>query len=281
MHSDVTQLSITPLSDVLGAAVEFDAARAMTDDEFREIYSLFNRYQVLVFRDQKLSAQAQMAFSARFGKIAGHVMSGWTRGIPEIHVISNVDKNGQVTGRLPDEAAFVFHTDKSYMPRPALMTTLYAVEIPAIGGDTLFADMYKAYDALPPQLKSRLVDRQAVHSLEKSRTGGRPATEEELRAAPPTAHPILQVHPDTGRNVIYCGTHADAVVGLSKEDGHRLLADLMAHCTRPEFLYRHKWRQGDFLIWDNRALVHSATPFDPKKERRVMHRTVVERSDLP
>jgi taurine dioxygenase len=283
------RISSQPLSKLMGAEVEFDASGPMSDDEFKEIFALFNRYQVLAFRDQKLSPDGQIAFSAKFGKIAGHVMGGWTRGIPEIHVITNVDKDGQITGRLPDEAVFAagtnnswipkFHTDKSYMPRPALMTSLYAVEIPSEGGDTLFANMYSAYEALPQDLMNRLVGKRAVHSLEKSRLGGRPATEEEKRAAPPVSHPILQVHPDTGKNVVYCGTHAEAIVGLSKAEGQSLLDELIAHCTRPEFILRHRWRKGDLVIWDNRSLLHAATPFDPQKERRIMHRTAVEQSD--
>lgn len=289
MKDNSEAISARPLSSVMGAEVDIDLTRPISESAFQAILGFLHRYQVLAFRDQRITPADQVAFSRRFGPIAGHVLKGWSRGeFPEIHVLTNLDEQGNITGRLPDSAAFFapgekgysgkFHTDKSYMAAPALVTTLYGVEVPSSGADTLFADMYRAYEALPPDLLAEIRDRSAIHSLDQSRINGRPPTDEERRAAPPVAHPLVRLHPVTRRKVIYCGTHAESIVGLPPDAGRDLIDRLNAFATQAEFIYRHQWKQYDLVVWDNRCVLHAATPFDIARERRLMRRTVVEQT---
>jgi len=190
-------------------------------------------------------------------------------------VISNIGPDGKLTGRHPDIVSLRWHTDKSYMSRPALATILYGVEVPAVGGDTLFGDMYAAYDALPEDVKMRIDGLIGVHSLEFSRRNGeKPASADEINRAPPVAHPLVQAHPITGRKALYCGHHAWKVEGWEEAESRVLLDMLYDHSIRPEFTYRHKWAAGDVVVWDNRCILHAATTFDTAAERRVMMRTV-------
>ena len=158
------------------------------------------------------------------------------------------------------------------------MTMLHAVELPPAGGDTQFANMVLAYRALPDTMKSRLATLRAIHSWETSRlqSGSKPATEEEKRERPPVSHPIVRTHPETGEKALYIGNHAGSIEGFDEAEGRALLAELLTHATRPDFIYTHHWRPGDLVMWDNRALLHRAVAnYDMGQHRRVLHRTVV------
>ena len=158
------------------------------------------------------------------------------------------------------------------------MTLLHAAELPPAGGDTQFANMVLAYEALTDGMKERLAGMRAIHSWEASRvaSGSRPATEAEKRERPPVSHPIVRTHPETGEKALYIGNHAGGIEGLGEDDGRALLAELLAHATQRQFVYTHHWRPGDLVIWDNRALLHRALAnYEMGKHRRVLHRTVV------
>jgi alpha-ketoglutarate-dependent taurine dioxygenase len=154
---------------------------------------------------------------------------------------------------------------------------LYGLEVPAEGGDSLFANTSMAFHALPQPLKDRVASMTAIHSVEYSRdTGGGPkATPYELSIAPPQPHPLARVHPVTGKRALYIGCHAWKIDGMPYAEGRQLLDDLLEFATRPEFVYRHKWRRHDLLMWDDRCTLHSATPFDAARELRTTFRTVV------
>jgi taurine dioxygenase len=171
-----------------------------------------------------------------------------------------------------------WHTDRSWRRDPALATILYGVDVPSTGGDTLFANCTKAYDALPEETKRRIYPMFAIHSVEYSRRTapeGPAATEYELRNHPPAAHPLARKHPATGKRALFIGCHAWKIEGLPEEEGRALLDELLAFATQPAFVYAHKWRSRDLLMWDDRCTLHAATPYDTGKELRTMYRTVV------
>lgn len=193
--------------------------------------------------------------------------------------MSNATAEGRPNGKHTDASAKRWHTDRSYMPRPALATFLYGITVPPEGGDTVFANTADAYDALPEETKQRIDELEAIHSVEYSRqTGGmgEVATDDEKRRAPPVKHPLAKVHSVTQRKTIYCGCHAWKVEGLEEAQSRRLLDDLVEHAVQEQFLYRHKWREADLVMWDNRCTMHAATDFDGAKYLRVMWRTIVD-----
>ncbi len=273
-------ITIRPLSPVMGAEiVGMDLSQPVSDADLKTFEDAFNRYKVLVYRDQHLSKEQLIAFSRRWGPLGEHIMPGAASDdYEEINVMSNKGPDGKPTGKHPDPTAKRWHTDRSYMPRPAMATFLYGVEVPSVGGDTLFANGAMAYDALPPDVRTRIDSLNAIHSVEHSRRMGGVAlaTEYEKQKAPPVRHPLARTHPATGRKAIYCGCHAWKVEGLLDDEGRALLDYLIGFAIEERFQYRHKWRQRDLLQWDNRCVFHAATDYDTAEELRVMYRTVVE-----
>ena len=236
------------------------------------------------FPRSRSTKRQQVAFSRRFGELQVHVLDQYRHPRhPEIFVQSNVDrKTGKTTGTHPDKGSLVWHSDLSFQARPALATTLYGIEVPDEGGDTLFADMCAAYDALDADTKALLDRLKAVHdiSVQRVRAGEEPMTERQRAEAPPVEHPAVRRHPATGRKALYVSRHASHIVGLPRAESDALLERLQAHATSERFVYRHRWRVRDVVIWDNRCTIHSATPYDPDARRRVIHRTVVK-GDAP
>ncbi|MFO1303814.1 MAG: TauD/TfdA family dioxygenase [Burkholderiales bacterium] len=274
------EIVIRPLGEVMGAEViGADLSRPNSPEELARFDDALNRYKVLCFRDQHLSKDQLVAFSRQLGPLGEHIMPGAAADdYQEINVMSNKGPDGKPTGRHPDPTAKRWHTDRSYMPRPAKATLLYGVEVPTVGGDTLFADGAKAYEALAPELRAKVDRLNAIHNVEHTRrTGGVAlATEYEKRRAPPVRHPLARPHPATGKKALYCGCHAWKVEGMSDEEGRALLDYLIDFAVQERFLYRHKWKARDVLMWDNRCVFHAATDFDTAKELRVMYRTIIE-----
>jgi len=274
------RLVIRPLSDVMGAEViGVDVSRPLAPEMRRRIEDAFNEHKVLCFRDQVLTTDSLVAFTRTWGVPGEHTMPGQLRdGITDVNIASNADENGRPNGKHPDPTAMRWHTDRSWRRDPVTATLLYGVEVPAEGGDTLFANTAKAYEALPAPLKETVTPLMAIHSVEYSRKtgGGHRATAYELRIAPPQPHPLARVHPVTGQRALYIGCHAWTIEGMSEAEGRQLLGDLLEFATKPQFVYRHKWRRHDLLMWDNRCTLHSATPYDTTRELRTMYRTVVE-----
>ena len=274
------RLTVMPISSVAGAeiggvdlSVPVDAALTQA------ILAAFRAHHVLVFRGQSLTADQQAAFSLNFGELEEHVIRLADGNKPPlVHVISNLDEDGNPSAQPYTHGNYYWHTDKSYHAIPSLATLLHAVEVPPEGGDTQFANVALAYRALPEGTKRAIATLRAVHSWEANRrnTGNRPATEEEKAERPPVSHPIVRTHPDSGEKVLYVGIHTSHVDGMPEAEGRALLDDLLDHATQPKFIYAHKWRPGDLVMWDNRCLLHRAIAnYEMGKHRRVLHRTVV------
>jgi taurine dioxygenase len=251
----------------------------MTEERFSRIRDALLEHQLLVFRDAQVTEEQHVAFSRPFGELQVHVLSQYvSRGNSNLFVLTNLDEHGRPKGEHPDPGSAIWHTDGSWSRRRGVVTTLYGLRLPAAGGDTLFANMYAAYDALPPEMRQRLEGMRAVHDLDYSRrrTGAKQQmSEEQRRAAPPVEHPVIRIHPETGRKAIYLGEHASHIAGMPVEAGRALIEQINAHATHPRFVYRHRWRLHDFLLWDNRCLLHCATDFDWINDVRLMRRTTV------
>jgi alpha-ketoglutarate-dependent taurine dioxygenase len=265
---------VLPISDVLGAEViGLDLSQRFDDATRQEVYEAFLTYQLLVFRDQYLTKAQQVAFTEQFGTLERHTLRN--RGaddFPLVHTVSNLDASGRPSGIVRSTG---WHSDKSFRPAPSMATILHAVTLPPEGGDTWFADMYAAYEALPEAEKAELATLRIVHSWELSRENiGRQMSEAEKRDAPPMSHPLVRTHPDTGRQCLFMGMHASHLEGLPMAEGRARIERLEAHATQPRFVYRHCWYRGDVLMWDNRCLLHRAEPnFEAARYRRVLHRT--------
>ena len=278
------QMTVTPLSQVAGAEITgVDLSAPVADALHQQILAAFAAHHLLVFRGQALTPAQQAAFSERFGPLEDHVIrlpDGSQP--PRVHVVSNLDVNGNPTERPHSHGNYFWHTDKSYHAVPSLLTILHAIELPpGGGGDTQFANMLLAHDALPQAMQHRIAGLRAVHSWEASRrnTNNRPASEEEKRDRPPVTHPLVRTHPDSGRRSLYIGIHTSHVVGMPEEEGAALLGELLQHATQPRFVHTHQWRAGDVVMWDNRCLLHRALANYPMgSQRRVLHRTVVRGS---
>jgi taurine dioxygenase len=268
----------------MGAEIEgIDLSLPLDGTNFAVIQAAFHEHKFLRFRGQRLTEAQQVAFSRRFGELQIHVLDQFRHPQqPEIYVLSNVDQTGRTTGRHPDRGTLVWHSDLSFQRRPALATILYGIEVPGRGGETLFADMVAAYDALPDAMKRRIATVRAIHDLDYSRTraGEPPMTPRQRAEAPPVDHPLVRTHPDTGRKLLYISHHVSHMQGMPVDEGRALLEELMAHATQDRFVYRNTWRSGDVVMWDNRCTMHRATEYDAAEERRVIHRTVVK-GDVP
>jgi alpha-ketoglutarate-dependent 2,4-dichlorophenoxyacetate dioxygenase len=278
--TDTATLTARRLSPVAGAEITgVDLARPLEPSLKDVIIKAFLQHHLLVFRDQHLTAAQQHALTLHFGPIEEHVARrvDGSRS-PVVHRVHNLDESDQPTSTPRDIGNYFWHTDKSYHQVPSLLTMLHATELPPVGGDTEFANTAMGYAALPESTRCEIADLRVVHSWEVSRrnTGGRLATPEEILERPPVTHPLVRTHPDTGVKALYLGLHTSHVVGVPESEGRALLDRLLAHTTRPEFVYVHQWRRGDLVIWDNRCLLHRAVRnYEMDKHRRVLQRTVV------
>ena len=253
-----------------------------------EIKGLLDRYAVLAFHhDAPLTDAKHVAFSKRLGPVhrtrAATTKDGREPRIGFLEIIdqSNLDEYGELwqegdRSLLFKRANRLWHTDMSFNDIRATYSLLSAHRLPPGGGpDTEFADMRAAYDALPAAMKSRIENLACEHSYWHSRVmgGGPEATPDEIKRMPPAIHPLVHVHPSSGRKVLYLASHACRIVGWPKDEGLALIEELTAHATRPEFVYAHKWRVGDVVIWDNLATMHRARPFDDLNQVRDVRRT--------
>jgi taurine dioxygenase len=282
-------MKVKRLGRHLGARIDgIDLGRPLDDAGFAAIEEAFHRHGVIAISDQRLDEPALIAFSRRFGELELNVASSFHHpAYPHINILSNKRRpDGSRLGS-PD-AGQGWHSDMSYNPVPARASILYALEVPMRRGeplgDTLFASMTAAYEALEPALQARLQRLRAVHHFSKfydymieEKGSPRPPLSEAQKAAkPPVVHPMVVRHPYTGRKCLYCDPgYTVRVLDLAEAESAALLRQLFAFQTRDEFLYRHKWRVGDMLIWDNIAATHMATGGYSDEEHRHMHRTQV------
>jgi alpha-ketoglutarate-dependent 2,4-dichlorophenoxyacetate dioxygenase len=283
-------LTLKPLHPLFAAeAGGADLRKPLSREAVREIERAMDRYAVLVFRDQPLTQEEQLAFAKSFGpldlglKKATRAAANLT-GYDEIIDISNVDAQGRIYDRghrktVSNLANQLWHSDSSFQKPPARYSILHAVVVPEKGGETEFADLRAAYDALPEDTQARLEGLHAPHFALRSRIWlGEKYSQAELDALPPAEWPLVRVHPGSKRKLLWVGIHATHVKELTLAEGRMLLHDLLEHATQREFVYRHAWRAGDSVMWDNRAVIHRGRPFDLSRHRE-LRRTTTE--DVP
>jgi alpha-ketoglutarate-dependent taurine dioxygenase len=275
MTLDIRPIQGEFCAEVLGA----DLARPVDDATFAEIVRAWTRHSILVFRDVQMTPEQQIAFSRRLGPL--HIMEPLQYnlpGHPEIFVVSNVEEDGRALGM--KRAGWGWHSDGEDKATPNAGSFLHALELPPEGGDTLFADMYGAFQALAADVREAIVGRRAcfsrvrLHHMHYPHLP--PLTEEDKQKRPDVWHPIARRHPKSGWTALYIGRWACEIEDMSGPDGAALIQYLQEFAVRPEFVYRHRWRPGDAVLWDNRCAQHCATPFDDVKYRRHMHRTTLE-----
>ncbi len=275
---------IRPLSENFGAEViGLDLGRTLSDDDFETVRQAWFAAGVIVFRDQNLAPEQQVAFSRRFGPLIIHVMDQFQLpDHPEILLLSN-KKREDGTAHGFEEAGRYWHSDISYVEKPALGSLLYAVEIPPEGGDTMFADMRRALETLPKETRRHITDRRGRHSytrnFENNETmkSGRPAISSDQNSQlADVTHPMVRTVKDTNHQTLFVNPgFTFAIEDMDASESDALLSELFAHSTRPEIVYAHKWMPRDLLCWDNRTVMHHATLFDPTHSRH-MRRTTIE-----
>ncbi len=275
-------VSITPVtSDFVAIVTDVDLAEPLNDDDFTAIEDAFNRFAVLEFPGQALDDDRQAAFSERFGPLE-RTITGALGGSESVISLSNIDEDGDLLDTGDARALFLsgnryWHTDSSFKVVPAMASALSARQVPPEGGETEYADMRAAYDALSVTLKAELADLEAEHSYQYSqgKISLDAMSEAEQDALPPVRHPMVRVHPASGRKALYIGRHASHILGRSVEDGRALLAELLEHATQAQFTHSHSWQVGDLVMWDNRAVLHRGRAWDESRYKRIMHRTTI------
>ncbi|MGC2414778.1 MAG: TauD/TfdA family dioxygenase [Stellaceae bacterium] len=288
-------ISITPLNPgFAGEVAGIDCRKPLEAAEVAAIEAGMDRYAVLVFHDQPLTDEQQLAFTRQFGALEnyatpGHIVGHQQKRLgPGMADFSNLDKDGNIISaedriwffKLGDR---LWHSDSSFRPIPAKYSLLSGRILPSWGADTEFADMRAAYDALDPRTKAMVDDLVCEHSLIYSRAaiGFTDLSDEEKAAFKPVHQPLVRVHPVTGRRSLFLASHAGAIVGWTVPEARMFLHELTEHATQREFVYRHKWRVGDLLMWDNRQTMHRARRFDRDEVRDVRRTTLAGEAAIP
>ena len=274
-------ITVTPTHPEFVAEISgVDVAQPLKPTDRQTIEDAINRYAVVVFRGQTLDDEKQVAFAGNFGPIESSALKLRHRDIKhriessQVADISNLDGDGNVMKpdarrRLDGLANRLWHTDASFRAVPGALSMLYAHVIPEQGGDTEFADMRAAYDALPEAKKKELEGLVAEHSIWRSREqlGVVQYTAEERASLPPVPQRVVRTHPGSHRKTLYLAAHASHILGLPVADGRLIILDLIEHATQPRFVHAHRWAKGDLVIWDNRCTMHRARPFDTTRVR--------------
>ena len=277
-------LTVNRLCPALGAEItDLDVAKSMSDESFAEVRrALCENDGVLVLRNQQLTPEEHIDFSRRFGELFGDreqlqdtVTKYLLPGHPQIFRASNKIVDGQPQGR--DRAGNYWHSDVSFRPRPAMVSLLYAIEVPPLGGDTLFANMYRAFESLSAPMQRFLGGLQARHDFAVNTAVGfthENIEQQDLEGQNSSEHPVVRTHDETGRKCLFVNPgNTSHLVGLHPAESQLLLEFLYGHSTQPEFVFRHRWKRGDLVIWDNRCTMHYAVA--DYEEDRYMHRTTV------
>jgi len=276
-------IDVTRLAPHFAARIDgVDITRPVDDRTWGEIRAAFDEHSVLLFRGQRLDDDTQVAFSTRFGALEISRSMNPAAGTPFARQ-SNLDiKTGEVIP--PDDRRMIYqlanmlwHSDSSFKPVPSLCSLLSARIVPPEGGATEFASARAAYPSLPAALERRARPAVAIHDFAWSRDQVRPGffTDKERAEYPPVRHPVVRMNPVNRRPNLFLGAHASHVEGWPLEEGRTFLKELTAHMTQAEFCYRHEWQEGDLVVWDNRCVLHRATPFDTTRYHRLMQRTTI------
>ncbi len=283
-------LRLKPLHPLFVAeASGIDITRPLSDTEVREVNAAMNEYAVLVWRGQPLTGQQQIDFAKSFGPLDLGLKKVFKRKErledERLIDISNVDAEGNVARRdspknLSNFANQLWHSDSSFQDPRAAYSMLHALVLPSWGGNTEFADLRAAYDALPDRTKAEVQDLRAEHYALHTRIllGDEAYTDEQKKAIPPAVWPLVQTHPGSGRKLLFVGVHARQIIGWPTAESRMYLQDLLEHATQREFVYRHEWQVGDLVMWDNRSTLHRGRRYDVA-ERRELRRTTIE--DVP
>ena len=255
----------------------------MADARFEEIARIVEQYSVVLFRDQTLDDESQLAFTRRFGELEfGHVAYGNEGKIEYLGRIGNVDKQGRHMPSQHERVIFstgneMWHSDSSFKKVPARFSISYAYEVTPEGGELEFVSTRPAYARLPEDLKERIADLVVVHDYvySRSKVGAEVVSDSLAATLPPVPQKLVRTNPVTGDKNYYVGSHARSIEGWRDEDARPLLDDLIARATQPESRYVHRWQAGELIIWDNRCVLHRGRPYDADRYRRRMHQTRV------
>ena len=273
-------IEIVPTSAPVGAEIRgVDLSVPLDEAVFAEIDRAYNQYGVIFFRDQRIAPPQQVDFTRRFGQIEFNIFSErWSvPGNPEIVVVSNITEDAKPIGI--KRAGENWHSDMCYTARPPRGTMLYALEIPDLFGltlgDTEFASAAAAWDSLPDQIRHRIEGRRAIFDF-TGRKRAFPPKQSEIDRNPPVHHPIVRTHPHTGRKCLYVmRDDCTGIEGVDQTEAEALIAALADHIVKPQHIYRHQWRAGDLLLWDNCTVQHRAIQDYDMPQRRLMHRTTM------
>jgi taurine dioxygenase len=274
-------LKLRKLSYPLGVEIcDIDVAKDITEGSFGEIYRAFLDNGILLFRNQDITREQHIELSRRFGELDRHdsLPRDRRQDHPELLMVTNEPKSDgspsdtKYTGRQ-------WHSDMSFTTEPSLGSLLKSYAVPEVGGDTLFANMYLAYESLSAGMKKLIADLHGIHlsgtrKLANDNTGV-DRMQEQKKLNPPVAQPVVRVHPETGRKALYIGEKVKRFDGMTDEESRPLIDYLVRHATKPEFVYRHQWRKNDILVWDNRCTMHQALGDFDETQRRHMERTTV------
>jgi alpha-ketoglutarate-dependent 2,4-dichlorophenoxyacetate dioxygenase len=287
MGISTRQLHPVFVGEITGA----DLSRPLDPATRDEIERAMDRYAVCVLPNQRLDDDRQTAFASLYGALEvsplTHKQDGGPLAPPRIQNrnifdVSNLDESGNILPLDDQRRAYrqgneLWHTDSSFRQKSAMWSMLHARVIPPNGADTEFADTRAAYDALPEAIKKKIENLVAEHSIwhSRARLGGYTPTEQERKDRPPALHPLVRRHPGSGRKALYIASHASQILGWPVDEGRALLAELLEFATQPRFVYAHKWRLGDLVIWDNRCTLHRATPFESSTQVRDMRRSTI------
>ena len=280
-------ITVCPVTPNFAAEIgDVDLSAPLAPSDLADVKDAFATYAVLIFPDQHLSQDQHLDFARHFGPlettIALHRKDAQLRVRKEFADVSNLGPDNEVWGKESRQRMFqlgnrLWHTDSSFKRLPALASLLYARSIPPIGGHTEFADERAAYDALSDAMKRRLDALVAEHSIFNSRAklGFTNFSDEERQGLPPVPQVLVRTLPDSGRKSLYLASHAGRIFGMSEPEGRALIEELVAHATQRQFIYTHRWRVHDLVIWDNRCTMHRGTDFDDLRWKRDMQRATV------
>lgn len=287
--SEAPDITIRRLSDALGAEViGVDLSQPLEPSVVALLQQAFLEHHLLAFRDQNFTEQQQISFSELFGPLEVFPEQDKTKGSSQTYHVANTSQDGKHLGANATMSIYQkvnqrWHTDSSYRFIPSLASLMFAIEVlpdEAEGGETEFSNMFLAYDALPNELKEDLEHRHMAHYYEFGRRlfpELPPVSAAEREAVPPVCHPVVRIHPERGgRRSLYFTTNAgNEIGGFTAEDGAAMHRRLSEHASNQRFTYKHRWKDGDFVMWDNRCLLHRAIPYDMDKYRRALRRTTV------
>jgi taurine dioxygenase len=274
--------TVKPLRQHIGAEVEgLDVSEPLDDATIDAVARALADHAVLVLRDQKLDAAQLGAFGRRFGVPKPHLLEGYQHpDFPEVSLVTNVTPDGKLDP-FGVKRATTWHSDETYKQTIPRLAMLHGLEVPADGGGTLFADMRAAFDALPPEQREQLRSMTGLHKFTSGPADARSAyamrvTPEKLAALKDWEHPAVVRHPGNGREVLFVNpSHTNGFVGLDRDEGTALINELAEHSTQPEFVYHHRWKVGDLVIWDEVSTMHKGAGDSPPDQRRVLMRTIV------